>query len=213
MSSPSEINRANAQHSTGPTTQAGKKASSLNALRHGLTAQIVVLPGEDHAAYQRHVKSFNDEYNPKGATESHLVRALADTAWRLNRVAALETNVLTLAADPLTLNDPDPLVLAAICESQAKAIASLSMHSQRLSRQFERTVAQLRDLQKTRHDQEKDQLSDLLDIIEMHKAEGHPYNPSADGFVFSDVQIQAARQSRTRKTLAFNAYPYRNAAA
>jgi hypothetical protein len=213
MSSPSEINRANAQHSTGPVTEAGKKASSLNALRHGLTAQIAVLPGEDLAAYQRHVKSFNDEYNPKGATESHLVQALADTAWRLNRVAALETNVLTIAADPLTLNEPDPLVLAAIFESQAKAIASLSMHSQRLSRQFERTVALLRDLQTTRHDQEKDQLSDLLDIIEMHQAEGQPYNPSADGFVFSDAQIQAARQARTRKTLAFNAYPYRNATA
>ncbi len=210
MSSPSEINRANAQHSTGPMTQAGKKASSLNSLRHGLTAQIVVLPGEDPATYQRHVKSFKDEYNPKGATESHLVQALADTAWRLNRVAALETSTLTLAgSNPID----DPLILAAVCESQAKAIATLSMHSQRLSRQFERTVALLRDLQKSRHDEEKDQLNDLLDIIEMHKAEGQPYKPSADGFVFSDVQIRAAQQARTRETLALDAYPYRHAAA
>ena len=45
MSSP-DINRANAQHSTGPKTVAGKQVSSLNALRHGLTSQIVVMPGE-----------------------------------------------------------------------------------------------------------------------------------------------------------------------
>jgi hypothetical protein len=33
-----ESNRRNAQQSTGPRTEAGKKTSSLNALRHGLTA-------------------------------------------------------------------------------------------------------------------------------------------------------------------------------
>jgi hypothetical protein len=43
MSTPNrtEINRANSQHSTGPKTQAGKQRSSLNALRHGLTGQLV----------------------------------------------------------------------------------------------------------------------------------------------------------------------------
>ncbi len=39
-----QINIANAQHSTGPKTPEGKKKSSLNALRHGLTGQIVVMP-------------------------------------------------------------------------------------------------------------------------------------------------------------------------
>jgi hypothetical protein len=53
-----EINRANAQHSTGPKTESGKQKSSLNALRHGLTSQIVVMPTEDLAAYQLHLQSF-----------------------------------------------------------------------------------------------------------------------------------------------------------
>ena len=43
-------NRENAQHSTGPTTDAGKAASSLNNLRHGLTARgFIVLPGQESA--------------------------------------------------------------------------------------------------------------------------------------------------------------------
>ncbi len=99
MSTPNrtEINQANAQRSTGPKTPEGKKISPLNALRHGLTGQMIVMPTEDLAAYQSHLKSFTDEYSPKGATESHLVQALADTSWRLNRVAALllETNLLS----------------------------------------------------------------------------------------------------------------------
>src|ERR1700722_5727817 len=78
-----EINQANSQHSTGPKTAAGKQRSSLNALRHGLTGQLVVMPTEDLYAYQDHVKSFTDEYHPEGATEAQLVQALADTSWRM----------------------------------------------------------------------------------------------------------------------------------
>src|ERR1035437_1518119 len=135
-----EINRANSLHSTGPITEAGKQRSSLNALRHGLTGQIVVMPTEDLEAYQCHLLSFTEEYQPQGATEAHLTQALADASWRLNRVAALETNLLSLASigDPLA----DAMAIAASLESQSKALANLSMHSQRLSRQFERTVMQ-----------------------------------------------------------------------
>jgi cysteinyl-tRNA synthetase len=209
MSTPSriEINRANSQHSTGPKTEAGKKQSSLNALRHGLTGQIVVMPTEDLEAYQSHLNSFTDEYHPQGATESHLVQALADTSWRLNRVAALETNLLSLGAvgDPLA----DAMSIVAALESQSKALANLSMHSQRLSRQFERTVAQLRDLQKTRRAQEKHDLNDLLDIIEMVESTGETYDPSADGFVFSESQINERALARTRERLAEEAYEHR----
>jgi hypothetical protein len=151
--SPAETNQANAKHSTGPKTKAGKKKSSLNALRHGLTAQLVVMPTEDVDAYVRHLASFNDEYRPVGATESQLVRALADASWRLNRVVALEAHLLASPSD-------DPY----------KALATLSLHSQRLSRQFEKTVAQLRGLQQTRRAQEK-----------------HDPPPN-DGFVFSKPQ-------------------------
>src|ERR1700694_979777 len=93
-------NRANAQHSTGPRTEAGKQRSSLNALRHGLTAQTAVLPTEDPAAYQRHIQQFLDEYQPATPTETQLVHDLANTAWRLNRIPLLEADLLSRAANP-----------------------------------------------------------------------------------------------------------------
>src|SRR6202042_2156541 len=134
-------------------------------LRHGLTGQIVVMPTEDLAAYQQHLKSFTDELAPKGVIESNLVQALADTTWRLNRVAALETNLLTLgiANAPSPITDApgqvqDAFAIVAALESQSKALSNLSLHSQRLSRQFERTVIQLRDLQKARIAQEANEL-------------------------------------------------------
>ena len=202
------INRANAQLSTGPKTPEGKKHSSLNALRHGLTGQIVVMPTEDLAAYQQHLESFTDEYTPKGATESNLVQALADTSWRLNRVAALETNLLTLgianATSPIT-DAPnqvqDAFAIVSALESQSKALSNLSLHSQRLSRQFERTVAQLRELQKARRIKENNELDDLLDITEMYEEKEETYDPSEDGFVFSEDQINDAIRRRNRQRL------------
>jgi hypothetical protein len=192
MSTPNRtlINQANAQHSTGPKSAEGKKKSSMNALSHGLTGQIVVMPTEDLAAYQRHVESFTEEYDPQGATEAHLVQALADTSWRLNRIVALEANVLAL---------PD-------LESQMKALANLSMHSQRLSRQFERTVAQLREFQKTRLTQEKRDLDNLLDVMEMYESKGKTYDPSEDGFDFSQSQINAARWTRNQERVIEEAH-------
>jgi allophanate hydrolase subunit 1 len=194
----SEINRANSQHSTGPKTAEGKKISSLNALRHGLTGQLVVMPTEDLEAYQHHLASFFVEYDPKGATEAHLVQALADTSWRLNRVAALETNLLSICYTPRDLVDG--------LMDQAKALANLSIHSQRLSRQFERTVAQLRELQKTRQDQESRDLKNVLNIMEMYQSKGETYRPSDDGFVSSPTQITQAIRARKRERLSSEAY-------
>ena len=190
MSATPEINRANSQHSTGPQTEAGKQRSSLNALRHGLTSQIVVMPNEDLEAYRAHLKSFTDEYNPQGATETHLVKSLADTSWRLNRVAAIEANVLKFAT------------MVIMPENDAKTLANLSLHSQRLARQFERTVTELRDIQKTRLAQQQKDLEAALDIMENCESKGETYRPSDDGFVFSQSQINRAIHLRNRQRVA-----------
>jgi hypothetical protein len=195
-----ETNRANAQHSTGPKTPEGKMRSSLNALRHGLTGQIVVMPSEDLEAYQLHVWSFTDEYNPQGATESALVQALADAAWRLNRVAAIETNLLSgitrFSSRPETELNEALSVASGLCPF--RALSNLSTHSQRLSRQFERTEKHLRELQQIRKEQEKKEMERLLDIMETYETKGEPYDPKTDGFVFSPTKIDSAKRARIR---------------
>jgi hypothetical protein len=205
-----ESNRINAQHSTGPKTPEGKHRSSLNALRHGLTGQIVVMPNEDLAAYQRHVKALNDEYNPQGHTEALLVQAIADATWRLNRVASTEATLQAVAA----ADQPDPIqeAIAASAASQSKGMSSLSIHGERLSRQFERSLRQLRELQKIRRAQEQSDLNDLLNIMQVYKSKGQTYIPSNDGFVFTKHQIDAAKQARSRQRLAKEALAYARAA-
>ena len=60
-----EVNRANALLSTGPKTEEGKQRSSLNALRHGLTGQTVVMPTEDLLATNSTSNPSPASTNPK----------------------------------------------------------------------------------------------------------------------------------------------------
>ncbi|MBV9034055.1 MAG: hypothetical protein JO182_06140, partial [Acidobacteriaceae bacterium] len=82
-------NRANAQLSTGPRTDAGKAKSSLNAVKTGLTGRTVLLPNDEVAAYEAHIERFRKEFQPVGDQETHLVQSLADTQWRLDRIPNL----------------------------------------------------------------------------------------------------------------------------
>jgi len=208
-----EINRANSQHSTGPRTPAGKQRSSLNALRHGLTGHVIVLPSEDHAAYDHHTRRLFDDLQPKGALEEQLVQSLSDTSWRINRIAALETNLLALGIHEQSNNidtaHPEvhtALAMAAAVREQTRALSNLSSHEHRLSRQFERTLKQLREIQAERREKEKDQMDKAAKILQLHQAEGTPYNPAEDGFVFSNDEIETSIRRTDRLREANDAY-------
>ena len=45
-------NIENAKKSTGPRTNEGKERSRMNALDHGLTARLALLPDEDPASFR-----------------------------------------------------------------------------------------------------------------------------------------------------------------
>lgn len=89
-----EANRRNAQNSTGPRTEEGKQRSSMNALKHGLTAESVVLPGEDAAQFDALQQRFMEEYAPQTVLETELVKLIAGCVWRLKRVPVFERAIL-----------------------------------------------------------------------------------------------------------------------
>jgi hypothetical protein len=74
-----EANRRNAQQSTGPRSDLGKQKFSLNALRHGLTARVVVLPTEDFTAYQRFSAEFLADLAPETFAERQCAQTIIDT--------------------------------------------------------------------------------------------------------------------------------------
>lgn len=89
-----EANRRNALKSTGPKSQAGKATSSMNAVRHGLTATQVVIAGEDPEEYNQLADSLREKFTPVDSLELRLVEQLAQQLWRLRRVSHFECALL-----------------------------------------------------------------------------------------------------------------------
>jgi hypothetical protein len=90
-----EINRANAQQSTGPRSITGKKASSQNAFKHGLYSKDLVLPWEDSAELDALKADLVAEHQPANQTEHILVNEIAEHFWRIRRMRALEARAFT----------------------------------------------------------------------------------------------------------------------
>jgi hypothetical protein len=99
-----KANRANAQRSTGPKTEAGKEASKYNRTCHGLAGKQIVISPENADAYEALRADLIESYNPANAGELALVEEIAQNFWRIQRGRALEAETFNLhsgGADPI----------------------------------------------------------------------------------------------------------------
>jgi hypothetical protein len=81
-----EANRRNGRKSKGPVTPEGKAKVRLNALKHGMTAEtLVILPGEDAEALKARVEAWKADLQPQSDLEDYLVERAAHAAWHLDR--------------------------------------------------------------------------------------------------------------------------------
>ena len=99
-SSPARVaaNRANAQKSTGPRTEAGKARSRANALKHGLTGAGIALPGDDAAAIEASFLQAQAEFAPTTLAGMRLVRDVAAIWVRQDRARQYEATALAARA-------------------------------------------------------------------------------------------------------------------
>src|SRR6516162_4077519 len=96
-----EANRRNSLKSTGPKTDAGKRSSRCNAVRHGLTAETVIGALEDAEDYKAFEATIIADYDAQSAVERELVLRLASLLWRLRRATTMETGLFEIQADHL----------------------------------------------------------------------------------------------------------------
>lgn len=92
-------NLANAQHSTGPTTEEGKSASSQNALTTGLfTAAALIHPGEE-SLYADLEDALYAQLVPATVLEQNLAEEIVGATWRLRRCRLVESTLADLDDD------------------------------------------------------------------------------------------------------------------
>ena len=156
----SESARINGAKSHGPKTEAGLKRSSQNALKHGLTAQTLVLPTEDPDEFHQLLASYLDQFQPGGPAEIHLVHEMVASKWRLQRLAIIETQLYVEYMEHVQEDSDDPLSPIESLTSAFSRLANSNSYpflhrvEARLERTYSRALRNLIQLQRLRQSAE-----------------------------------------------------------
>ena len=181
-------NRLNAQKSQGPTTPQGRARSKMNALRHGLTARVVVLPSEDMDAYNAFSKEIVDSLDPQTPVERQFAQTVADNQWRINRIRSIEDGMLGMGHfEPAGDFDcPSPEIHSAMTAS----------------------LRQLRELQTERRDREKTEMDDAIRLLKAQQMKGLPFDPPEIGVVHASAQRDLLEDALLAEEAGFNLAQY-----
>jgi hypothetical protein len=170
-----QANRANAQFSTGPRTEAGKAISSRNALTHGLTSKSSLLPGEDPAEFELFSESMLRDLDPFNTVEAALATELIDLQWRLQRVPSVEARILSAES-------PD-----------MKALNNMSLHAARMKRQYSATLKEFEKMHSANAEKRQQQMADAHLIYCADAILKRPSTLAEHGFVLTVKDVEAWR--------------------
>jgi hypothetical protein len=151
MSTPRQLaaNRRNALKSTGPTSPAGKAASSMNAVKTGLYAKCDLLPSEDAAVYRDLINRYYADYAPADSTEAHYVDDLIYCEWNIRRLRAAERQTYTVVFNGTYKGDED-LIYGEAAFARPEAFARLQWRIDSTRRAYNSSLKLLQELQATR---------------------------------------------------------------
>jgi len=192
----------------GPRTEEGKKKSSLNATRHGLTSRVVVMPWEDMDAYMRFCAELMADLVPETVLERQYAQTFCDTQWRLSRIRSIEDSMIALGhveeAGRIDVNHPEvhaALTAARVFRDDSQTFVNLSLYEQRLQRTLEKSLKQLQTLQAERRAQahaaalrkEAEAQAEVQNNLDKMKKECNApaEAPDVEEFVFSTAEINA----------------------
>ena len=163
-------NRKNSLKSTGPKTGEGKATVSKNALKHGLTSECVLIPGENAEAFEAFQKALLEDLAPVGNVEALYAEWFIAHAWRLRRVGRMEAEVVAselerwralghVEQDEEKLPgagaaDLTPARLAAKVLQETNTYAKLGRYEAQIQRGLYRAYHQLERLQAARRGRE-----------------------------------------------------------
>ncbi|HXK01944.1 MAG TPA: hypothetical protein VMS37_06040 [Verrucomicrobiae bacterium] len=184
MATPAQIaaNRANAQKSTGPRTPEGKTASSMNALKHGMDAASIVIPGEDPADYERIASEYRRDLDPRSALEQFQVDTIIRCDWQRRRLRRIEAKLYrALLAEGETPEEIDVDILRD--SPTGKLLRKTFAQIASLERAHSRALAELRRIRREREQSDLpgthgllEMPPELVDRIAAYRKEHFPRN-------------------------------------
>ena len=152
--------RRNGALAAGTKSPEGIRKSSMNALRHGLTAKSLVLATESQEQFDELFKNYLEFYNPNNAVELDLVHDMVAARWRLNRTRSMETFTIDrrMSAREAHKDEEDsgvprlarPAVAVSYLANTGRSLDILLRYETTYSRAFDRAQKALDKMQKAR---------------------------------------------------------------
>jgi hypothetical protein len=185
MSTPAQIraSQINGAKSLGPVTPEGRRKSSSNSCKHGLSSARVVLAGESKDEWESLLEGFRGRFQPQDEIENELVFEMAACLWRLRRASTLETLLLNTEIQKLQNEPENPLdsnaslaIAFTNLVTKGGPLAKLHAHESRLRRRYEKAMAEFEALRADAEDEPEETVtheilqnepepSDLRDIM------------------------------------------------
>jgi hypothetical protein len=145
-----EANQQNAQRSTGPRTPEGKARVRLNALKHGLAGEHLVIPTEELPAFEAFRDDLLEHLDPADPLEAGICIRLIGALWRAQRCGRLETAGFHMGAPSVQLSPevPEAVLPIGILERYGHLFSLVSRYEEKHERSFYRALHQLLALRK-----------------------------------------------------------------
>ena len=140
--------RRKAQLSSGPVSPEPTPRSAENATTDTPTPVFAILPHEDRAGFDKLLDTYRNDFKPATEHETFLVRLMAQSRWRLDRIGRLETLALSeILGEPVDPNHPDAKILAKMTE-RGDAMAILHRYAAAAERSYFRAHRELTQARK-----------------------------------------------------------------
>jgi hypothetical protein len=208
-------NQRNAEKSTGPRSEEGKKRSSMNGVSHGVFCQDLLLPGEDVDELKRFRDALLIDLNPVGMVQQAIAERIVSCLWRLRRLGGAER---TMQAQIEAMIEKAYAGKPA-AELHAAAYAKLfSVESERFRRlgAYEQWLTNTvlkcsKELRLLRKEADKVEASDATDDARIEneptETSTEPVDVQPDGTACNLTQPGATEQAKTEKEPTEGAEP------
>jgi hypothetical protein len=173
---------------------------------------------EDRIERDEFCANMMDDLAPIGGMETFLASSVAEEAWRLNHVRAQCGNIVALghfdgtgdiydAAEDAEVHTA--ITAARTVRDNAKTLELISLYETRIRRSFEKYLEKLETLQAERRAKHEKDLEDARKFFQLAEIKDIPWNPAADGFIFSNDEIARYTDRHHRRITAREAdYTY-----
>ena len=153
----------------------------MNGFKHGLTGQRMILQDHEVDAYRRLGTALHSDYQPQTEIESQFVQHIVDCNMRLNRAAAIDSNLMNVgvAENIREGGANDDITETVVAQTrawvkQADSFEKLGRYEARISRQMLQYIRELDRIQNLR----KSQPLPVADAAENAESKGN-YNELA----------------------------------